>query len=338
MGRSRPDWSRSWAAAATARVHRPMRSGAAQWSGMKGCVSGVLVLITLLGNAGCQKETELVRDNQAPDYAGVPTVITQNYVNRLFIDLIGREPLDVEMDAEVAALEAASLSVQSREALVNKLMTSTAYVEGDSSYKRAYYQRQYELYKARCLEGCSDDIIDGAIATAEQNALADSLAGNTQGLNETNSELQKLRNLKNSRVNYLNGVVGIDDVMGYMVFNSIYDQINMNTFNFINATFDNLLLRFPTNAEFNAGYEMVENSAATILFAQSGQNKGDYVHILTGTTEFREGMVRWSYRTFMGREASTYEVYTAMSHFNSDGDLQRVQRAILTSDEYANID
>ena len=301
-------------------------------------IPSLIAIALVIAGSACKKETELVQDNQAPDYAGVPTVITQNYVNRLFIDLIGREPLDVEMDAEVAALEAASLSGQSREALVDKLMTSTAYVEGDSSYKRAYYQRQYELYKARCLEGCSDDIIDGAISTAEQDALADSLAGNTQGLNETNTELQKLRNLKNSRVNYMNGLVGIDDVMGYMVFNSIYDQINMNTFNFINATFDNLLLRFPTNAEFSAGYGMVENGTAGILFAQSGQNKGDYVQILTGTTEFREGMVRWSYRTFMGREASTYEVYTAMSHFNSDGDLQRVQRTILTSDEYANID
>ncbi|MBK6776805.1 MAG: hypothetical protein IPG74_13535 [Flavobacteriales bacterium] len=291
----------------------------------------------LLTGTGCKKETELIPGNQAPDYAGVPTVITQNYVNRLFIDLIGREPLNVEMDAEVAALEAATLSIGSREALVNKLMTSTAYVEGDSSYKRAYYQRQYELYKSRCLEGASDDIIDGAIGIAEQDALADSLAGNTQGLGEANSELQRLRNLKNSRVNYMNGLIGIDEVMGYMVFNSIYDQINMNTFNFINATFDNLLLRYPTNAEFNTGFSMVENNAPGILFTQSGQNKGDYVQILTGTTEFEEGMVRWSYNTFMGREASTYEVYTAMSSFHTDLDLQRMQRTILVSDEYANI-
>ncbi|MFZ1688653.1 MAG: hypothetical protein WAU70_14590 [Flavobacteriales bacterium] len=296
-----------------------------------------LLAATVLATSACKKETELIPDNQAPDYAGVPTVITQNYVNRLFIDLIGREPLDVEMDAEVAALEAASLSMGSREALVNKLMTSTAYVEGDSSYKQAYYQRQYELYKSRCLEGASDDIIDEAIHVAEQDALDDSLSGNTQGLGEANSALQRLRNLKNSRVNYMNGLVGIDDVMGYMVLNSIYDQINMNTFNFINATFDNLLLRFPTSAEFNSGFDMVENNAPGILFTQSGQNKGDYVGILTGTTEFEEGMVRWSYRTFMGREPSTYEVYTAMSSFHTDLDLQRMQRAILTSDEYANI-
>jgi hypothetical protein len=314
-----------------------MQRGMARWIVIGRAVEGCLLAVVFLTATSCKKETELIPGNQAPDYAGVPTVITQNYVNRLFIDLIGREPLDVEMDAEVATLEAATLSTTSREALVNKLMTSTAYVEGDSSYKRAYYQRQYELYKARCLEGCSDDIIDGAIATAEQNALADSLAGNTQGLGEANSELQRLRNLKNSRVSYMNGLIGIDDVMGYMVFNNIYDQINMNTFNFINATFDNLLLRYPTNAEFDTGFDMVENNAPGILFAQSGQNKGDYVQILTGTTEFEEGMVRWSYSTFMGREASTYEVYTAMSSFHTDLDLQRMQRAILVSDEYANI-
>lgn len=314
-----------------------MQRGMARRMGLGGAVEVSLLSFALLAATACKKETELIPGNQAPDYSGVPTVITQNYVNRLFIDLIGREPLDVEMNAEVAALEAATLSTASREALVNKLMTNTAYVEGDSSYKRAYYQRQYELYKARCLEGCSDDIIDGAIATAEQNALADSLAGNTQGLGEANSELQRLRNLKNSRVNYMNGLIGIDDVMGYMVFNSIYDQINMNTFNFINATFDNLLLRYPTNAEFNTGFSMVENNAPGILFTQSGQNKGDYVQILTGTTEFEEGMVHWSYNTFMGREASTYEVYTAMFSFHTDLDLQRMQRTILVSDEYANI-
>ncbi|MEO8066452.1 MAG: hypothetical protein ABI599_02040 [Flavobacteriales bacterium] len=314
-----------------------MLRGRGLFCGVRPAVEVCLLAAAVLTATACKKESELIPNNQAPDYSGVPTVITRNYVNRLFIDLLGREPLDVEMNAEVAALEAATLSSGAREALVNKLMTSTAYVEGDSSYKHAYYQRQYELYKSRCLEGASDDIIDEAIHVAEQDALDDSLSGDTQGLGEANSVLQRLRNLKNSRVNYMNGLVGIDDVMGYMVFNSIYDQINMNTFNFINATFDNLLLRFPTDAEFNSGFDMVENGAPGILFARSGQNKGDYVGILTGTNEFQEGMVRWSYNTFLGREASTYEVYTAMGAFHMDGDLQRVQRNILISDEYANI-
>ncbi len=299
--------------------------------------SAATVLLFLLFLVSCKKETEIVPDNQPPDYDGIATVITENYVNRLFIDLLGREPLDGEMAAEVSALESAELSQASREALVNKLMTSTAFLEDDSSYTNKYYIRQIELYRARCLEGVSDEYIQGAIDIAQQNATADSLAGNTAGANESNLELQRLRALKSARWEYRDGLIGIDEVMRRMVFNSIYDQINMNSFNFINATFDNLLLRFPTDAEFNASYTMVDGNGAAVLFTQSGQNKSDYAHIVTSTPEFYEGMVRWSYRTFLGREPSTFETYTALADFQNDHDLQKVQRRILTTDEYANI-
>ena len=108
--------------------------------------------IAFLLCASCQKEPEIVPNNVAPYYQGVPTVVVEYYVNRLFIDLIGREPLDAEMSAEVSTLESASLGFDARRALVNKLMTNTDFIAGDSSYKHAYYQRQYELYKARCLD------------------------------------------------------------------------------------------------------------------------------------------------------------------------------------------
>jgi hypothetical protein len=297
--------------------------------------TSVLAIAVLV--LACKKETEVIPNNQPPDYEGTATVITQNYVNRLFIDLLGREPLDAEMALEVNALESVELSPGAREALVNKLMTSTAYLEDDSSYKNKYHIRQYELYKARCLESVSDDIINGAISDAQQAVLADSLAGNTSGANENNLVLQRLLNLRNARIQYRDGLIGIDEVMRRMVFNPIYDQINMNAFNFINATFDNLLYRYPTQAEFDAAYSMVENNNAAVLFAQSGQNKSDYVSIITGTPEFWEGMVRWSYKTFLNREPSTFETYQAMGAFQNDHDLQKVQRRILISDEYANV-
>lgn len=295
------------------------------------------LLAVALCVAGCKKEVEVVPDNQPPDYSGVATVITSNYVNRLFIDLLGREPLDAEMAAEVAVLEASGLSADARAALVNKLITSTAFLGDDSSYSNKYYIRQIELYRARCLEGVSDEFIEGAIGTAQQNALADSLAGNIAGANASNLELQRLLALKSARWEYRDGTIGIQEVMRRMVFNSIYDQINMNSFNFINATFDNLLLRFPTEAEFDQAYSMVDGNAAAVLFGQSGQNKSDYAHIVTHTAEFDEGMIRWCYRTFLGREPSTSEVYVSLAEFRVDHDLQRVQRRILTTDEYANI-
>ncbi|MBK7085652.1 MAG: hypothetical protein IPH53_13710 [Flavobacteriales bacterium] len=299
---------------------------------MRGMAVWALVVLS-----ACKKEVEVIPGNQAPDYAGVPTVVTENYVNRLFIDLLGREPLDVEMTAEVNALESASLSMASREALVSKLMTSTAYLADDSSYTNKYYMRQYELYKARFLEGVSDEVIDGFIGNAEQQALADSLGGNTAGLNAANSELGRLRALKRSRTDYRDHLIGITEVMRRMVLNSVYDEINMNSFNYVNATFDNLMMRYPTNAEFATGYGMVDSNSPGVLFGQSGQNKGEYAAIMAGSMGSLEGLVRWCYVTFMGREPNSYETYTAMNSFTQDLDLQKLQRTILTTDEYANI-
>ena len=300
---------------------------------MRALIVPGLVLVLL---CGCRKEPELITGNTAPYYDGIPTVVVENYVNRLFIDLIGREPLDAEMSTEVATLEAAALGSDARRALVNKLMTNTDFIAGDSSYKNAYYTRQYELYKARCLEGASDATVDFYIGLEEFAALSDSLAGDSAGYQQHRHEADKLLEVKSSRTEYRDGVIDIREVFARMVYNRVYDQINMNTFNFVNATFDDLYTRFPTTAEFDAAYNMVEYSAPQVLFGMSGQNKADYVDIMVANNEFLEGMVRWSYLTFMGREASTYEIYQAMSHFATGLDLQRVQRDILITDEYAN--
>lgn len=295
-----------------------------------------LGLVLLL--SACKKEEVVVRpDNQAPDYDAVPTVVVQNYVNRLFIDLLGREPVDVEMNAEVAALESANLSSDARIALVNKLMTNTAFVEGDSSYQHAYAQRTYESFKARFLEGVSDDVIDGFIGNAAQAALEDSLSGDAQGASASNSALQRLLRLKNSRTHYREGLITAVEMAKRMMFNDVYDEINMNSFNFINASFDNLLFRYPTDAEFNASYAMVDASSAAILFGLSAQNKGGYLDILVNSAEGHEGLVRMFYRSFLGREPSTYEAYQLTTSFATDNDLRRMQRTILVGDEYAGL-
>lgn len=286
----------------------------------------------------CKKEELQVRpNNQAPDYAGVPTVVTQNYVNRLFIDLLGREPVDAEMDGEVSTLENAELSVDARVSLVNKLMTSTAFVQGDSSYKEAYHQRLYGSFKARFLEGASDEVIDGYISDAQQAAISDSVSGNAEGAGESNSTLQKLLRLRSARTEHRDGLITANEVVKRMMLNSIFDFINMNSFNFVNASFDNMLFRYPTNAEFSAGYSMVEYNTSAILFGASAQNKAGYLDILVNSSEGNEGLVRFCYKSFLGREPSTYETYQATTDYQSDHDFQRLQRTILISDEYAGL-
>ncbi len=296
-----------------------------------------LLMGTVLALAACRKEPEVIGGNQAPTYEGVPTVLVENYVHRLFIDLLGREPLDAEMSAEVGALESAGLSMASRTALVQKVMTSTAFLADDSSYRNKFCTRLYELCKARFLEGVSDAVIDGYIGNAQQQALADSLDGNTSGLNAANTELGRLVALKRSRTDLRDGLIGITEMMRRMVLNAVYDEINMNSFNYVNATFDNLLLRYPTDAEFAIAYGMVEHNTAGVLFGQSAQNKGEYAALLSASAEAREGLVRWSYATFMGRLPDTGETVSGLDALGPSTDIEALLLQVLTTDEYANL-
>ena len=70
---------------------------------------------------GCKKETIIIDGNNPPFYDKVPTIKIQNYVNRIFIDLIGREPLDSEMDENVDYLRKNNLSKDSRSVIIKKL-------------------------------------------------------------------------------------------------------------------------------------------------------------------------------------------------------------------------
>ena len=44
-------------------------------------------------------------DNNPPYYNEVSDVLINNYINRIYIDLIGREPLDAEMEPEIKKAE-----------------------------------------------------------------------------------------------------------------------------------------------------------------------------------------------------------------------------------------
>ena len=72
-----------------------------------------------------KKKGELIGGNNAPYYDEVPTILLENYVNRLYIDLIGREPLDDEMERDVLYLRDNDVSYGSRDSLILKLQSDT---------------------------------------------------------------------------------------------------------------------------------------------------------------------------------------------------------------------
>ena len=283
----------------------------------------------------CEKETIIIPNNNAPNYDEIPTILLENYVNRLYIDLIGREPLDEEMNLDVQFLRDNNVTIESRDTLISKLQFDTTYVEGDISYKNAYFHRLYEMVKVRMIEGASNAYIENEMGIFLFFYEVDSLAGNLIGAHNNLISYYRLKDIIDSESLFYNNFIDIKEMHRRMLNNAIYDQINMNTFNFVNAAFDNLLFRYPTQNEFNCSYSMIEDEIPQIVLGFSGSNKDDLINIICNSREFYEGIIHWSYLTLLARVPSTIETDYLMNDFYITCDFHKLQRYIMKTDEYA---
>jgi hypothetical protein len=189
------------------------------------------------------------------------------------------------------------------------------------------------------IEGASNEYVQEEISQLEQLILNDSLmGGNQSSIDKKRFAVNKLKKIISSENQYMNGDIEISEVYARMLYNPIYDEINMNTFNFVNASFDDLFSRFPTAEEFDNGFNMIENGESRLLFNLPGQNKLDYIEILTNSREYYEGMINWVYLTMLSRESTTLEKGQIMETFFYDHDLQKMQKGVLMTDEYAHFD
>tara|TARA_B100000287_G_scaffold425262_1_gene471278 strand:- start:230 stop:1105 length:876 start_codon:yes stop_codon:yes gene_type:complete len=283
----------------------------------------------------CKKDSDIINNNNAPYYGEVPTMLLENYVNRIYIDLIGREPLDSEMLNDVQFLRDFDVSLESRDSLIYRLQFDTTYIAGDSSYKRAYFHRTYEMLKVRLLEGASNAYIGSDLNNHYNNYVNDSVNGNMLDAYKRLLNYHRLNDVLEVELDYYNGLIEINEAHRRMIYNSVYDKINMNTFNFINAAFDNLLFRFPTQYEFDETYLMIDENTAQVVLGSSGNNKEDFSYIITNCREFYEGLIIWTYVTLLAREPSAQEIDYLMRKFYLDHDLQWLQRQVMKTDEYA---
>ena len=293
------------------------------------------IICCILLVSSCEKETVIVSNNDAPFYDKIPTVLLENYVNRIYIDLIGREPLDSEMVNDVEYLRENDVSFESRDFLIYKLQFDTVYISGDISYKFAYFHRIYDMVKVRLIEGASNGDISFYMRNHFADYEVDSVAGNLIEAQKHLIEYYKLKLVINSESDYYDNILDIKEMHKRMIYNSIYDQINMNTFNFVNAAFDNLLFRYPTQNEFNNSYSMIEDKQPHTIFGFSGSNKYDFTNLICNSREFYEGVIHWVYLTMLARTPSTVERDFLMNDFYITNDFQKLQRFIMITDEYA---
>lgn len=284
----------------------------------------------------CSKKGEkIVTGNVPKNYENVSTVKVENYINRLYIDLLGREPLDTENDRDLGFLRGGNLSYDTRKLLITRLMTDSIFVPGDSSYKRAYYQRIYDLTKARLVEGAEEGEFYGQAGNAAFALRSSRLLGDSIGVFQAMETIDKCLNVPRSRRRYQVGEITINKMYAAMLNNPIYDQINMNSLNFVDASFDDMFFRFPTRDEFTIAYDIIESSKPGSLFTGYAGNKAEYCAMLVNSKEFSEGIIKWCYLSLIGREPNTQETFNLVKDFYATQNLQKIQTQILITDEYA---
>ena len=166
-------------------------------------------------------------------------------------------------------------------------------------------------------------------------AIQDSLNGNFTGYTINHASAERLLLVLDSDEALESGAIDVREACGRMLWNTIYDQINMNSFNFVNATFDDLYQRFPTQAEFDVSYDIIEYNQPSLLFGMSANDKPSYIDAMVWNPEWDEGMVRWQFRSFLARDPSDAEVLEANADFLLNLQTADIQRYILQSDEYA---
>ena len=139
-----------------------------------------------------------------------------------------------------------------------------------------------------------------------------------------------------SRQSLYDGLIAYHQMYSFMIDNGIYDVINMNTFNFVRATFDQLVWRLPTVQEYDEGFLMIEYNQTAELFGAIGSDKNDYIRILTESNEMYEGMLIWCFQVFLSRPPTSGEVVTLLPDSINSKDINSLIAQILVTDEYAN--
>lgn len=280
--------------------------------------------------ASCKKETTeilhenvVVEGNQPPQYESVSTLAIENYINKLYIDLIGVEPDATTLAGHVQDLKDNNLDPSAREQIIITLQN-----------ERAYYQQFWNRASADFLEGVTDPEIQDQInifLVISQQARAN---GDTLSAYYYEQEVARLSGVLAATTDWQNGAIDIRGFYKRFTLNYFYDQINMGSENFVIASFENLLGRLPTATELDNGVTMVDGFPSQILRVD-GVNKIDLIDILTNSNEFYERLVIRTYQQLLTRQPDAGELAVGVQQVLSGKDLKALQVELLKSDEYA---
>lgn len=261
-----------------------------------------------------------IPDNEAPPDRSVSTLKLETYVNKCYIGLLGRKPLDAEMTAAVQTLRDSSLSSGGRKLMLSNILNQEEFLvkaytnDGDLLLNKwdtslyAFFLYQFTTARQDTNNVAIYPVIDTGIVGLER--------------------------LLSITTDFTNGTIDTRTMHKYMVNNYAYDEINMGSENFVRSVFDHFLLRYPTTAELAEGIKMVDGFEA-VLFTQTGDSRSDFVELFFNNNAYVEGQVRWAFQRYFFRDAKTEELAFYTNIYQQNGDQKILFTELLSLNEYA---
>ncbi|MDX5320290.1 MAG: hypothetical protein LPK45_04345 [Bacteroidota bacterium] len=275
----------------------------------------------LLLFACTKQETQTISGNKAPLDQSVSDLQIDNYINRVYIGLVGRKPLEAEFDSARTLLRPNPNAIEVREQLISKILNHE-----ECRYNWAYRAR-LEL-----VEG-----VDTAKVKRDYQLLLAQIQNDSLSFIRPLLEAQvpKMEALITLNGDFIKGLIDEREVHRRFCDNTYYDQINMGTENFVVSMFQHFLDRYPSISELNSGKLMVDGANSS-LFLESGSSKDDFLQIFLNSNAYAEGQIHALFRQYLYRNATQDEVLLLANHFISPMNYQAVQRYVLSTDEFFN--
>ena len=271
----------------------------------------------------CNKtEEKIIPDNNPPADNTIPASLRINFINKVYISLIGREPETAEFNAADLTLRNSNFSSASRKTIVQEILNQDAFLD-----------REFEIYRNDLISGVDTAEISELITTFEFL-----LTNSTYMQQWPLIEIEKARliSLRNVGSELKNGTISLIEMQRRCVDNFYFDQLNMGSLNFVIACFQNLLLRNPTQFEQTEGVKMLDGFNG-ILFLQTGESKAQFQQIFFQSDDYFAGQIKLNYLRFMLRLPTSEEEVFYSSRLKSDGNIKTILIDLLSSDEYAGI-
>ena len=283
-----------------------------------------LLFISILLIMACAKdEPIIVSDNIAPPDQTIDRVIKENYINKLYISLLGREPNTSEFN-EANTLLGSDVSLQSREQVIDIVLSN-----------EEYYINLYRVFRQDYLNGIDTNDIREDYIILFENLLENET--NPFVIEEYEESLNNLYLLNSTAEDLISGKANVVDVHHRCVNNILYDELNMGSFNYVVSIYQNFLHRYPTEYELENGIIMVDGEQS-ICFEQNGDSKNDFNSLFFEHNGYYEGQIISVYNKLLFRDPTTLEISELIQSFKQNKDYQSLQKRILTTDEFLGIE